>query len=159
MDAVRRINLGEAEMYRRIRLAALKDAPEAFATTYEAAAARTEESWQRQADEATGGNDRAIFFATSDGEAVGLVALYRDGDLPHSGELLQMWVAPGFRGKGFAKQLIAAAADWARKAEFKTVKAVVTGENRRAMAFYRKCGFIQTTSDPQLPLQEFTLEL
>jgi GNAT superfamily N-acetyltransferase len=159
MNAVRRIEIGEAELYRRIRLAALKDAPEAFTTTYEAAAARPAETWQRQADEAATGNDRAIFFASSNGETVGLVALCRDGDHPDLGELFQMWVAPSFRGKGTAKQLIDAAADWARKSEFKMVKAAATKGNSRAVAFYSKCGFSQTTSDPQLPLQEFILEL
>ena len=159
MNSVRRIEIGEVELYRHIRLAALKDAPDAFATTYEAAVARTDESWRKQAEVAANGDDRAIFIAFADGEAVGLAGLHPDGNDPNLCELVQVWVAPAFRGKGLANQLIDAAVDWARKNRFRTVKAVVAKDNHRALPFYRKCGFTQTTSDPQLPVQEFTLEL
>jgi putative acetyltransferase len=104
-------------------------------------------------------SDRAIFVVFVDGTAVGLAGLYRSSDDPRSGELVQVWVAPTCRGKGLAKQLIDVATEWARRNQFGTVEARVTKDNHRAFPLYRKCGFIQTTTDPLLPLEEFTLAL
>jgi GNAT superfamily N-acetyltransferase len=87
-------------------------------------------------------SDRAIFVVFVDGTAVGLAGLYRSSDDPRSGE-----------------QLIDVATEWARRNQFGTVEARVTKDNHRAFPLYRKCGFIQTTTDPLLPLEEFTLAL
>src|SRR5277367_660452 len=106
MNAVRRIKAGEVEIYQRLRLAALKDSPEAFATTHESALARTAESWSAQVEEAVQGEDRAIFLAFRDYEAVGMAALYRDEDHPQTGEILQMWIALPSRRQGIGKQLL-----------------------------------------------------
>jgi len=159
MNAVRRIESGQVELYKQLRLAALQDAPEAFATTYESARFRTEESWRKQVEEAANGADRAIFIAYDHDQPVGLAGLYRDDDESHVGELIQVWVAPAFRGKPMAGQLMDAVTNWARRQQFKTIKALVKKESSRALTFYRKCGFTQITDDPGLPEQEFALEL
>ena len=50
MRTVRRITKGEWALYKQLRLASLLEAPEAFSTTYESAALRSDESWAAQAD-------------------------------------------------------------------------------------------------------------
>jgi hypothetical protein len=78
MISVRRIRLQEGAIYRKIRLAALSESPDAFSTTLESAISRSLDSWNEQADSAAVGPDRFIVLAFWDEEPVGLAGLYRD---------------------------------------------------------------------------------
>jgi GNAT superfamily N-acetyltransferase len=140
MLTIRRLQPGEAALYREVRLAALRESPEAFATRHEEAAARSEESWRVQADGSATGRDRATFVALDEGP-VGLAALYRDEAAPETGELLQMWVAPVVRGGTVAAGLIGEVSQWAAANGFSHIRAEVMAGNARALGFYRKCGF------------------
>ncbi len=139
---IRRLKKGEANLYKAIRLAALKDAPDAFVSTYESALLRSEESWNEQADGTGEGGERATFIAFDDAKPVGMAALYRNGNDSRSGELLQMWVSPDSRGNGIAADLLDAIFDWAASNEFAEVRAEVIRMNRRAIRFYEKHGFL-----------------
>lgn len=141
MLTIRRLQPGEAALYREVRLAALRESPEAFATQHEEAAARSEESWRAQADGSATGPDRATFVALDDGP-VGLAALYREEAAPETGELIQVWVAPGSRGGEVAAGLIGAICEWAAANGFSQIRAEVMAGNARALGFYRKCGFV-----------------
>lgn len=137
---VRRLNLGEADLYRSVRLESLKEAPEAFSSTYESALSRTEESWQAQADASASGRDRATFIVLAD-QPIGLGALYRDHDRPDEGELIQVWVSPEARGGQVATDLMSAIFDWAAANGFQTIRAEIFRNNSRALRFYEKYGF------------------
>jgi RimJ/RimL family protein N-acetyltransferase len=139
---IRRIGLGEADRFKRMRLASLKEAPYAFSSTYDAARLRNDESWREQADSSALGSDRATFFAFADDAPVGIAAVYRLSDKKETGELIQMWVAPEQRGKGVARDLLNAIFRWAGENGFRTVIAKVTNGNDRAQKFYRKYGFV-----------------
>ena len=105
MILVRRIQIGEGELFKLMRLTALYESPSAFASTYEAALRHSPESWSEQADSTARGSDRATFIAFSDDSPIGIAALYRteENDV---GELLQMWVSPEYRGKRVARNLM-----------------------------------------------------
>ncbi|MGC4013531.1 MAG: GNAT family N-acetyltransferase [Luteolibacter sp.] len=134
-------------MYRKVRLEALRESPEAFATTYESALGRTPESWAAQADGSASGPDRATFIVL-EGEAVaGLAALYRDEKIAEEGELIQVWVAPGLRGHGTAEKLMDGVLEWAGENGFARVKAEVTGANGRALRFYERYGFARAEAE------------
>lgn len=149
---IRRLNIGEGDLYRRVRLESLEESPDAFASTYEAALDRSEESWSSQADASASGTDRATFIVLSD-RPVGLAAIYRMDDPPEEGELLQVWVAPGCRGGTVAGDLVDALFHWASGHGFEAIRAEVTSTNERALRFYEKYGFLprgagNTTVDP-----------
>jgi RimJ/RimL family protein N-acetyltransferase len=137
---IRRIKFGEAALYRSIRLEALMDSPEAFSTSYESALARAPDSWIIQADATAEGKDRATFIAFQD-RPIGLAALYRDGDYSTTGELIQMWVAPEYRGGSLAADLLDHLFQWAAEHDFQLIRAQVTEGNPRALRFYLKYGF------------------
>lgn len=139
---IRRLNRGEGELYREVRLEALRESPEAFGTTHEAALGRTMESWAAQADTSASGRDRATFLVLAGETAVGLAALYRDEAVPGEGELIQVWVAPWLRGDGVAERLMDVVFRWAEENGFGSVKAEVTDGNGRALRFYERCGFV-----------------
>jgi ribosomal protein S18 acetylase RimI-like enzyme len=143
---IRRLKAGEADLYRSLRLESLREAPEAFATTYEAALGREPESWVTQADGSAAGRDRATFVVIGE-RPVGLGAIYRDDEGSDEGELIQMWVAPELRGGGVADGLMDALFDWAGANGFGTIRAGVTRENARALRFYESYGFARVDAN------------
>ncbi|MEK7953358.1 GNAT family N-acetyltransferase [Luteolibacter soli] len=144
---VRRLNPGEADLYRAVRLESLRESPEAFATSYESALQRDEGSWQAQADASASGSDRATFVVLAD-RPIGLGAIYRNLDQPQEGELIQVWVSPESRGSQVAADLMDALFQWAASNGFGTIRAEVTPDNPRALRFYEKHGFVRTKSHP-----------
>src|SRR5450830_246581 len=86
---------------KRVRLAALLDAPLAFGVRHASAAAYTDEAWRDRA----AGRGKARFILAFDGaEAVGIVGhvLNDEQEL----ELIAMWVAPSHRGTPTAARLV-----------------------------------------------------
>jgi RimJ/RimL family protein N-acetyltransferase len=146
MHSIRRLNLGEASLYREIRLRALQESPDAFTTTYESALKRDYGSWVAQADGSAQGSDRATFIVFAD-QPIGLAGLYRDPDLPVRGELIQVWVAADHRGSSVAAELLDRIFEWASHNNFHLVRAQVTPANSRAFRFYEKYGFQAVGSD------------
>jgi RimJ/RimL family protein N-acetyltransferase len=140
MSIIRRLNLGEGQFYRAVRLEALRESPDAFSSRYDDAVARSDQSWADQADSSAMGSDRATFVAIED-RPVGLAALYRDESDLNVGELMQMWVAPVVRGKSTATDLLLEIFRWAGSNRFSQVKAEVMRNNARALRFYERFGF------------------
>jgi RimJ/RimL family protein N-acetyltransferase len=142
LKTIRRIQAGEVDLYKQIRLAALKEAPYAFGSTYDSALERSAESWRAQVESSALGSDRATFIAFSDNVPIGIAALYRDKENGDTGELLQVWVSPEFRGTGAIWDLMDEIFQWASENNFGKVIAGVTKENTRALKFYAKYGFL-----------------
>ena len=108
MVSVRATGPGDWELVRDVRLAALRDAPDAFASTYEREAAYTEEQWRGWF------SDRfAMFLAHLEdrAEPAGLAGVFDAGD---GAGLVSMWVRPDARGRGVGEALMNAAAGWAK---------------------------------------------
>jgi RimJ/RimL family protein N-acetyltransferase len=139
--SVRRIRIHEGAVYRKVRLAALSESPDAFSTTLESANSRSLDSWNEQADNAADGADRMIILVFSDEEPVGLAGLYRDPLNKDCGELIQVWVGPDHRGGHAAAKLIEAVLVFATEHRFKQLSAWVNEGNDRAIRFYGKHGF------------------
>jgi len=141
MKIIRRIRIGEFDLFKQIRLRALKEAPYAFSSTYESALQRSEESWREQADNSAQGSDRATFITFSDDAPVGIAALYRVENQTSVGAMLQVWVAPEHRGTGVARDLIDAIFEWAGENNFRMILSRIRDGNIRAQKFYTKYGF------------------
>ena len=136
--------MGESELYKHMRLSSLQESPFAFGASYESALNRSPQSWREQADGTAQGSDRATFIAFADDLPIGITALYRDQNRLEVGELLQVWVAPEYRGTGAAVNILDVVFRWAGENGFRTIIAGVTKVNTRALQFYRNNGFILT---------------
>jgi ribosomal protein S18 acetylase RimI-like enzyme len=143
MIEVRRLREGEAALLRDVRLRALREAPAAFATTYEEARAWSPERW----DEVL---HSGVTVVATDGErGVGMVS----GWIVEGGNawLARLWVDPAVRGGGVGRRLVEAVADWACERGATALELSVTANNRAAAAFYARTGFVETGRRRPLP--------
>lgn len=138
--------------YRKIRLAALRDAPSAFALTWQQEASFATGRWRERARRSQDGETDTIVVAVDDaGRWVGLAGGYRPGDRGADAELISMWVAPGNRGSGIGRGLVSAVLSWAEGHGACTVGLWVNEANRPAISLYEKAGFRRTGEVGQLP--------
>jgi ribosomal protein S18 acetylase RimI-like enzyme len=148
--------LGEEDWdtYRQVRLAALKESPDVFVSTYAEEDAFDEEFWRLRMKRSM------RLLAERDGQPVGVVSM---GDAKPFGDELEeapgsdiaeifgMWVAPEARGTGVAWRLVDAAAAEARRAGHSHLMLWVVTDNGRAVAFYSSYGF--RPSDSRRPVR------
>jgi GNAT superfamily N-acetyltransferase len=162
MVLVRETVMDDWQALRDIRLAALRDAPDAFASTYAEQAAFEEADWRQRI--ARGGTFLAFVpeAGPSDPEAhasvvrgadasepAGLVGGYDYG--PGTVELISMFVRPRARGRGVGEALIATVLDWARARNATSVHLWVTETNKHAHQLYGRCGFWPTGERQPVP--------
>ncbi len=137
----RRVRPGDWADLRDARLAALADAPYAFASTLDREIGYDERRWREMIG-------RARFFLAWDGTSAragrqaGLVGGFGQED--GGWHVISMWVRPAARGAGLAGRLIDAVARHARAEGAPTLTLWVTDGNDRARAFYRRAGFRST---------------
>jgi RimJ/RimL family protein N-acetyltransferase len=141
MISVRRIRMGEGELFKQMRLTSLHESPSAFSSTYESAVKRTPESWAEQVDHSAEGPDRATFLLFLENSPIGIAALYRDMNNDDTGEVIQVWVSPEYRGTGAAETLLEAVFAWAKENGFRKILAGINKGNVRAARFYQRLGF------------------
>lgn len=140
MEPVRRLKLGEGNLYKQIRLESLKDSPEAFASKYEDALSRDLNSWSNQADSTAQGKDRATYIIESS-KPLGIAAIYGDEAPSSEGELIQVWVAPELRGRGVIISLLDGLFLWASRSGLTSIRTEVYKSNTRAIRCYENYGF------------------
>jgi ribosomal protein S18 acetylase RimI-like enzyme len=138
--------------YRDIRLTALKDAPSAFASTWQQEAARSPEEWRERAERSQDGQAQIIVVAVDDnGSWTGLAGGYRPGDDGADAELISMWVAPDCRGGGVGHALARAVVSWAEEHGDSVIGLWVNAANRPAISLYERLGFRRTGDVGPLP--------
>lgn len=145
MVSVREVKPDEWELLRDVRLAALRDAPDAFASTYAREAPYTEERWRSWF-----GDRSVMFFPYVEGSAepAGLAGVVEKGG---AAQLLSMWIRPEARGRGVAGALVDAAAGWARARGHDSMYLWVAESNEAARRLYERYGFTPTGQRQPLP--------
>jgi GNAT superfamily N-acetyltransferase len=147
MVMVREVVADDWEALRDIRLEALRDAPEAFGSTFEREVAFAEADWQRRI--ARGGNFLGYLPEASASEPAGVIGGYLES--PVMVELVSMFVRPLGRGRGVGEALIATVIDWAAARNAESVHLWVTETNKPARLLYERCGFTPTGERQPLP--------
>jgi len=151
MVVVREVTPDDWEVLRDVRLAALREAPSAFASTYAREASFTEEQWRGRI------SDRSVTYLAylpgrpdqpENPEPAGLAGAYvADG----VANVVSMWVRPSARGNGVGEALIGATADWAKARDHAALVLWVTESNSPARKLYDRCGFAPTGDRQPLP--------
>lgn len=135
---IRLLTPADAACYRAVRLAGLKDTPEAFGSTFEAEIGKPL-AWFF--DRLTASQ---IFGAFGDHEILGVTGFaVRNGEKEaHKGLLWGMYVRPAARGTGVARRLVEAVIDFARPRVELIQLSVVMG-NEPARRLYARLGFVE----------------
>lgn len=147
MVLVRETAMDDWQRLRDIRLTALRDAPDAFASTYAEQVGFGEAHWRDWI--ARGGAFLAYVPEVNASEPAGLIGGYPEG--PDTVELISMFVRPQARGRGVGEALVAAVIDWARARNATSVHLWVTETNKHARILYERCGFSLTDERQPLP--------
>ena len=147
MVLVRETTAEEWRVMRRIRLEALRDAPDAFGSTYAEEAASDEAAWQRSMS--SGVTFFAYLSKINGTDPVGLVAAFQEK--PGRVELVSLWVRPQARGQGVGEALVAAVIGWAEARIVTSVHLWVIEINKHAWVLYERCGFALTGERQPLP--------
>jgi RimJ/RimL family protein N-acetyltransferase len=139
---IRLLNPADAESYWELRLEALKQNPEAFATSYEEALKR-ENPIEQVASRLQGKGDYT-FGAFHNGKLIGVVTLLQEKimKLAHKAYILAMYVTPDNRGTGAGKAILTEAINHAKQLpEIMKLNLTVVSSNERAKELYTSLGF------------------
>lgn len=148
---VRALGEDDWQQYRDIRLAALDDSPEAFVGTVQQESVLDEPGWRERMRRAR------RLVADLDGKPAGVVCLgHGDPDLPSTGELFGLWVAPHGRGTGVAWKLVEAGAAQALADGHRNIGYWVGTDNGPAVAFASSFGFRPTGTRRPMRVQNET---
>jgi len=149
---VETVRASEWREYREIRLAALKDAPSAFASTWQQEAARSPEQWRERAELSQDGLSQTMVVAVDGGGRwIGLAGGYRPGDDGADAELISMWVAPDCRCRGVGEALARAVVSWAENHGSRVIGLWVNVANHPGISLYERVGLCRTDEVAPLP--------
>jgi GNAT superfamily N-acetyltransferase len=152
MIAVSRLHEPDWATLRDVRLAALRDSPDAFGSTLARELAFGDEQWRARAR-------ASAWFAGLDGDVpVGIACGFRH---ENEGErhLLAMWVAPAQRGRGLSDLLVDEVMTWARADGGTRLSLWVVQGNGPAEGLYLRHGFRHTGAGQPLPRRPDVVEV
>jgi ribosomal protein S18 acetylase RimI-like enzyme len=136
---LRRATADDWTSLRRIRLAALTEAPWAFGSTLEREQGFTEETWRSRAEA------HPVYLVLDGERAVATATGFVDPEQePDAVQVVAMYVAPEARRRGCARLLLDAVVDGAAASGARRVLLRVTTANRHAEDVYRRYGFEET---------------
>ena len=138
---VRDLGAGDAQAFQGLRLAALRECPSAFASSYEE---EHEMPIGMVAERLVAKADRCVLGAWIGSDLVGLLGLQREQmrKLAHKAFIWGMYVAPGVRRRGVGRRLIDHAL--LRAGSMNGVRQInlgVNAANLKAIALYEAAGF------------------
>jgi ribosomal protein S18 acetylase RimI-like enzyme len=143
MIAIEPITSRNIVLFKAVRLRALQDAPQAFASTYAQELQLTDSDWIKRV-ERWDGERGAGFLAMDDKIACGIAGSFLDqDDAPHA-HLISMWTAPTHRRQGIGRLLVNEVLRWARTRNARVLQLMVTSNNEPAICFYERLGFTRT---------------
>lgn len=145
---VRQARAADWETLRELRLRALADAPDAFASTLQQETAFPEQVWRPRAE---GGAASVNFIAYEGGAGIGMAAVFAVANVPGRMHLVGMWVDPQHRRRGVARALVEQAVRWAEERQAREVILWVADHNIPARMLYEQVGFRPTGERQPLP--------
>ena len=138
--------VSEWRAYRRLRLEALRDSPQAFGTKYADMQTKPDHFWQARLEDAGKGEHSWLFFARSGRDLVGMIGAVRE-DLDGSqltgalATFISVYVTPSARGRGISSLLMSAILAKLSQNGFQKVQLGVTADQTAAVRLYQRFGF------------------
>lgn len=134
---IRHLGPGDVDLFRSIRLEALRTEPAAFASSHDDWAALPEAEWARRL------TANAVFVDLHEGEPVAIMGLMRQtaSKMAHRATVIMVYVRRDRRGHGHAKALLDTLVTHARESGVRLLELAVSAENPAALRFYEREGF------------------
>lgn len=139
---IRKLQPHESASYREIRLACLKNAPDYFGSTYEEESRMSKLKFESHIENSS--SDHFMFGAFDDGTLIGITGFER---MPrqramHRGEVVQVYVDPGYRGHNVGERLVRSVVEHAFSLDgIEQVQLSLIAGNRAGEQLYEKIGF------------------
>jgi ribosomal protein S18 acetylase RimI-like enzyme len=140
---IRLLDESDAQLYKELRLRALKNDPAAFGSSYEEEVNRPLEKF---AERIQSTKDQFTLGCFDDSNSlVGIVSFARESRLKtaHKGNIYGMYIAPQFRGRGLGKYLLLALIERATRecVGLEQIHLTVVSNNEAAKRLYLSLGF------------------
>jgi RimJ/RimL family protein N-acetyltransferase len=148
---VDRLTESDWRVFAGVRLQALADSLGERDPQYQQELAFTAAQWRRRL------RDHAQFAALVGDRPVGLIGAQQEN--AETVYLYSLWLDPSARGHGLARPLVAAAVDWARDRQARTVTLRVAADNAVARGVYESLGFALTAAETLGPQNEVPMSL
>lgn len=126
--------------FRAVRLQALRDAPDAFGSTWAEEECRPPDAWRAGLEVPT----RATWLARAGDADVGIVVADRYAAKREAAGLFGMWVHRTQRGQGVGDRLVEVVVAWAREQGYRRLLLDVGDYNLWARRLYLRHGFVAT---------------
>lgn len=139
---IRELQPADTQAFQHLRLAALREVPSAFASTYEEEA---DTPIAIVAERLAANADRAVLGAWLESELVGMLGLQREHmeKLAHKAFIWGVYVAPHMRKRGVGRQLMERAlARASTMGGLRQINLGVNAANSAAIALYEAAGFV-----------------
>jgi ribosomal protein S18 acetylase RimI-like enzyme len=141
---IRKLKSSDAEDYVRLRLEALRENPEAFATTYDETVSIGHEALVQKTAKQLSSQEAFTIGAFVEDRLVGAVTLMREPKTKqrHKGSVFAMYVTPSERGKGIGKRLLQELIERAKRLNgLEQLQLTVVANNEAAVQLYSSLGF------------------
>jgi len=154
---IRRLEADEAALHRSLRIAALRESPEAFGQLLSDVEPLPLESWVSGAHAMAAGSRSVLFVAeltsaaAGKREPIGMVYGLQDPSVEERSRVGGMWVAPTARRSGAGMGLLQAVLDWARARQSTHVALWAPEHSEPALRLYASAGFRPTLAKRPFP--------
>jgi L-amino acid N-acyltransferase YncA len=140
---IRQLSPDEIDIFRRIRLEALRCEPASFASRFEDWIILPNGEWRRRLAD-------PVFVAFSNSEPIGVMGLlrFRPRKMAHRATLVSVYVRKSERGTGIAADLLSVVSNVARSLGILQMELAVNAENSAALRFYQRHGFVEVGRIP-----------
>ena len=141
----------DVDEYRRVRLRALAEHPEAFRSDAEEEAARPQPWWEQRLAPRTESNAAFVGAWTAARRLVGTAGLLLETrrKVCHTAAIVGMYVMPEHAGRGIGARLLDACIDVARADNtLEILYLTVTSTNSAAIRLYERTGFVAYGLEP-----------
>lgn len=140
---IRALTADDVEIYRPVRLRALRTDPDAFGSNADREAAFDDETWRARLS-GFDGRPGCVLIESADDDPQrvrGMIGVARPSDRDDA-MIWGMWVSPEDRRSGAASRLVDAAVGWATERRSSTVTLWVRRTNIGAITLYERHGFL-----------------
>jgi GNAT superfamily N-acetyltransferase len=157
MIKIRPFKSNEATLLKAIRLEALQESPDEFASGYSEAKDFPASYWLDIVQCKGSYMNSKSFIGEDERKPIAMAACYPESIKKF--RLIAMWVKPSSRSAGVGSAIINFVESWASSQGAKELVAAVYSDNLKAIGFYRNQGFIELEEERQNDSGKDKLEL